>query len=84
MIYAIATEEMKAQGMFNFLLKKTRDSDGVGKIIPMAWDNNSMLIKEPKPGQLDDSHRRLPNDNQVNEAKQKGNKLMGLRDNLPK
>jgi hypothetical protein len=84
MIYAQATPEMKAQGMFNFLLKKTRDSDGVGQIVPMAWDNNAMLIKEPRPGEFDDSHRRLPNDSQVNDAKQKGNKLMGLIDNLPR
>lgn len=78
MIYAMATDEMKAQGMFNFLLKKTRDSDGVGKIVPMVWDNNAMLIKEPKPGELGDVQRKLPNDAQRNEAKQKGNKLMGM------
>jgi hypothetical protein len=82
MIYAIATEEMKAQGMFNFLLKKTRDSDGVGKIVPMVWDNNAMLIKEPKPGQFDDIQRKLPNDKQLSDAKKNGNKLMGFIDNL--
>jgi hypothetical protein len=82
MIYAIATEEMKAQGMFNFLLKKTRDSDGVGKIVPMVWDNNAMLIKEPKPGQFDDIQRKLPNDKQLSDAKKNGNKLMGFMDNL--
>jgi hypothetical protein len=80
MIYAMATDEMKAQGMFNFLLKKTRDSDGVGKVVPMVWDNNAMLIKEPKPGELDDVQRKLPNDKQIQEAKVKGNKLMGLMD----
>jgi hypothetical protein len=80
MIYAIATDEMKAQGMFNFLLKKTRDSDGVGKIVPMVWDNNAMLIKEPKSGELEDVQRKLPNDKQIQEAKVKGNKLMGMID----
>lgn len=77
MIYAIASDEMKAQGMFHFLLKKTRDSDGVGKIVPMVWDNNAMLIKEPKPGDFDDV-KRLPSDNQIKEAKIKGNKLMSM------
>lgn len=82
LIYCHATAEMKAQGLFDFQLKKTRDSDGVGTVVNMAWDNNSMLIKEPKPGQISDSQRRLPNLNEVNEAKQKGNKLLGLIDDI--
>jgi hypothetical protein len=48
----------------------------------MVWDNNAMLIKEPKPGQFDDIQRKLPNDKQLSDAKKNGNKLMGFIDNL--
>jgi KaiC/GvpD/RAD55 family RecA-like ATPase len=40
----IFNDIMRAQGNIALLLLKTRSSDGVGKVVPLNWNNNSLRI----------------------------------------
>lgn len=57
-ISILMNDIMRAQGEMNFFFQKTRNSDGVGNIVPMNWDKRNLLIT--------DSNRQVNNDIQMN------------------
>jgi archaellum biogenesis ATPase FlaH len=45
-ISILMNDIMRAQGEMNFFFQKTRNSDGVGSIVPMNWDKRNLLITD--------------------------------------
>lgn len=51
----IMNATMKAAGEIGFAFLKTRSSDGVGKVVYMKWDNNSLRVRSlPRNEDVDD------------------------------
>lgn len=46
-ISIVFTDAMRANGEISFHLIKTRNSDGVGEMVPLEWDSTSLRITDP-------------------------------------
>lgn len=47
----VMNEQMKAAGQISFTFQKTRNSDGVGKVVHLKWDNKYLRIRSQETGQ---------------------------------
>lgn len=71
LVYIISPPSMKQQGFMDLHIMKNRTSDGVGKIVNMLWDSNSMRIYEPEN---DDDLQKIEKRKSMNNSELKKSK----------